>query len=97
MAKDQLGTMRKLRTIVRFSPIRDWFLNVPFNVLEEIALHPLSKQNICIFQEARRFITEMQTCLWLEKENLEKGRTVSSLQLVQYYFDQLKRNEHESW
>lgn len=27
---------------------------------------------------------------------MEKGRTVSSVQLVQYYFDQLKRNEHES-
>ena len=94
--KRSVGYDEKAEDDCRFSPIRDWFLNVPFNVLEEIALHPLSKQNICIFQEARRFITEMQTCLWLEKENMEKGRTVSSLQLVQYYFDQLKRNEHES-
>ena len=94
--KRSVGYDEKAEDDCRFSRIRDWFLNVPFNVLEEIALHPLSKKNICIFQEARRFITEMQTCLWLEKENMEKGRTVSSLQLVQYYFDQLKRNEHES-
>ena len=68
-------------------------MNVPINVLEEIALHPLSKQTALIYREAQQFVTEMQTCVWLEKENIEKGRAVSSLELVQQYFHQLKRNE----
>ena len=91
--KRSFGYDEKAEDDYHCSPIRDWFLNVPINVLEEIALHPLSKQNALIYREAQQFVTEMQTCVWLEKENIEKGRAVSSLELVQQYFHQLKRNE----
>ena len=91
--KRWFGYDEKAEDDCRCSPIRDWFLNVPINVLEEIALHPLSKQTALIYREAQQFVTEMQTCVWLEKENIEKGRAVSSLELVQQYFHQLKRNE----
>ena len=43
---------RKAEEDCRCSPIRDWFLNVPIIVLEEIALHPLSKQNVLIYRDA---------------------------------------------
>ena len=72
--KRPYGYDEKAEEDCRCSPIRDWFLNVPINVLEEIALHPLSKQNALIFREARQFVTEMQTCVRLEKQNFEKGR-----------------------
>ena len=91
--KRSFGYDEKAEDACHSSPIRDWFLDVPFSVLQEIAVEPVSKPNTFIFEEARRFISEMRTCAWLEKENIENGRTVSSVELVQYYCNQLKR-EH---
>ena len=49
--KRSVGYDEKAEDDCRFSPIRDWFLNVPFNVLEEIALHPLSKIFFAYFKK----------------------------------------------
>ena len=86
--KRPYGYDEKAEEDCRCSPIRDWFLNVPIIVLEEIALHPLSKQNVLIYRDA-------DMCLVGKAKHWEGTSSMFSGK-AKHYFHQLKgtANKH---
>lgn len=76
------GFDEQTETLCQSCPIRDWFLQVSVNQLEQIGVNPETKRDWSIFLEAHHFLCEKNTFAWLQSQNNSKGRVVTAVELA---------------
>ena len=80
--KRKAGFDEPMETLCEECPIRDWFLQVSLDRLEQIGVNPATKKDWSIFCEAQTFLSEKKTFDWLRTQNISKGRPVTAVELA---------------
>ena len=80
--KRKAGFDEPMETLCEECPIRDWFLQVSLDRLEQIGVNPSTKKDRSIFFEAHTFLSEKKTFDWLRSQNISKGRPVTAVELA---------------